>query len=250
MYTAAQVIHLHGLSVDGVLGVSPIAVARESIGAALAMDEYSNSFFREGALPRMVLKHKKELTSVAKRNLRRDWERRYRGSRNANRVAVLEEDMEVQVLSLPAKDLEFVQQRAHSIQEVARWFRVPVTLLDGDKGSSLHYSTVEGDALYFVLHSLRPWLARIEQALNRDPDLFPTRKLYSEFLVDGLLRADTKTRYEAHAIALDPISGWMKQAEVRRIENLPTDDSFEVERAMRLLDMQQAPPAPTPAKGA
>ena len=236
-YTAREIIHLHGLTLDGMLGLSPIGMARESIGAALAMDEYANSFFREGAMPRMVLKHKKELTSVAKRNLRRDWERKYRGSRNANRVAVLEEDMDVKTLSLPQRDLEFMQQRTHSVQEIARWFRVPASKLEGTTGDSNTYSSVEMDSLHFVVYSLAPWLARIEQALNRDPDLFPTRRLYSEFLIDGLLRADTKSRYDAYKIALDPISGWMKPSEVRRLENLPPDSSFDT---IQMLERQVA----------
>jgi HK97 family phage portal protein len=227
-FTAREIIHLHGLTLDGMVGLSPVGMARESIGAALAMDEYSNSFFKNGALPRMVLRHKQSLSQQAKRGLRRDWERRYRGSKNANRVAVLEEDMDVKVLTLPQRDLEFVEQRRHSVAEIARWFRIPPTMLGGGREGSLTYETVEGDAIHFVTHSLRPWLVRIEQSLNRDPDLFPTRRLYSEFAVDALLRADTKTRYEAHQIALDPISGWMKPAEVRQLENLPPDPSFDV----------------------
>lgn len=232
VYTAKEIIHLHGLTLDGLTGLSPVAMARESIGAALAMDEYANTFFRDGALPRMVLRNQKALSATAKRSLRRDWERRYRGSRRSNRVAVLEEGMDVQLLSLPQKDLEFVEQRKHSIQETARWFRVPVSLLDGDKGGSLQYSSTEMDGIHLVTHSIRPWLVRIEGAVNRDPDLFPTRRLFSEFLVDGLLRADTLGRYQAHQIALDPISGWMKQSEVRRIENLPPDSTFDEARAL------------------
>lgn len=230
LYTSKEIIHLYGLSLDGLTGLSPVAYARESIGAALAMDEYANSFFRAGALPRMVLKSKKQLSPEAKKRLREQWEKRYGGSRRANQVAVLEEDMDVSLLSLPQKDLEFVQQRKWSVQEAARWFRVPVSLLEGDKASSLTYITVEGESIHFVTHSIRPWLVAIEDELNRDADLFPTNRLYCEFLVDELLRADSKSRSETWHLALDPVSGWMLPKEVRQRENLPDDPSFELPR--------------------
>jgi HK97 family phage portal protein len=235
-YSADEIVHLFGLSLDGLTGLSPVACARESIGAAIAMDEWQNSFFRDGALPRMALIHKERLSDKAKDNLRRQWEQRYRGSKKANRVAVLEEGVTVETLSLPQRDLEFVNQRKHSIQEIARWFRVPVSLVEGDKGGSLQYSTVEMDNLHFAVHSVRPWLVRIEQSLNRDKSLFPSGRLFSEFSIDALLRADTKTRYESYQIALDPISGWMKPREVRELENLPPDSSFEVPTREQLLD--------------
>jgi HK97 family phage portal protein len=235
-YTSKEILHLYGLSLDGMSGLSPVSYARESIGAALAMDEYSNSFFRAGALPRMVLKSKKQLSKEAKNRLREQWESKYGGSKNANRVAVLEEDIDVDLLSLPQKDVEFVEQRKHSVQEIARWFRVPVSLIEGDKGGSLTYSTVEGDAMHFVTHSVRPWLVAIEDELNRDLDLFPSNRLFCEFLVDELLRADTASRANTWHLALDPVSGWMTPAEVRQRENLPADSSF---------DSPTKPPPPT-----
>jgi HK97 family phage portal protein len=227
VYTSKEIIHVYGMTLDGLVGLSPVSFARESIGAALAMDEYQNSFFRAGALPRVVLLSKKVLSDEAKRKLRQQWERRYGGSRRANQVAVLEESMDVKPIALPQKDLEFVEQRKHSVQEIARWFRVPVALLEGDKGGSLTYSTVESENLSFSTHSVRPWTVAFEEELNRDPDLFPTGRFFCEFLIDELLRAETKTRYEGWQIALDPATGWMKRNEVRQRENLPDDPDFE-----------------------
>ena len=244
-FTSDDIIHIHGITLDGLTGLSPVAMARESIGAAMAMDQYTNTFFREGALPRMVLRHKGRLTGDGKRNLRRQWEQRYRGSARANRVAVLEEDVDVKILSLPQRDLEFVEQRGWTLQELARWFRVPVSMLEGDKGgSSMTYRTVEGDSIAFVTHSVRPWAVRIEQAINNDRDLFPSNTFGCEFLVDSLLRGETLARYQAFQIALDPNTGWMLPSEVRVIENLSFDARFDHKPVP--VTASGAPPPPTP----
>lgn len=227
VYTTREVIHIYGLSLDGMMGLSPVAFARESIGSALAMDEYANSFFRAGALPRLALLSKKNLSTEAKRKLREQWEARYGGSRRANGVAVLEEGMDVKTFTLPQRDLEFVEQRKWSVQEAARWLRVPVALIEGDKGGSLTYSTVEGENLHFAQHSVRPWTVTIEEELNRDPDLFPSGRFFCEHELKELLRADSAATAAYYGAALDPVKGWMRRNEVRQRENLPFDQAFE-----------------------
>ena len=106
-----------------------------------------------------------------------------------------------------------------STQEVCRVFRIPPWMVGASSGDSLTYSNTESQALAFVTFSLRPWLVTIEQAITADSDLC-RGSLYVEFLLDALLRADSKTRADVYALALDAERGWMTRREVRRLENL------------------------------
>lgn len=226
-YTAADVIHVRGLSLDGLIGLSPIALARTAIGRGLAADAFAGGFFRHSAIPRGVVKVEKTLSDDAAERLSERWHALY-GGRNQGRVAVLEEGTTFEPITMPLEDAQFVEQEKLGVQKIARIFGVPAAMIGGERGDSLTYSTVEGDAINFERYSLRPWMTRLEQALARDRDLFPgdSRSLYPEFIADALLRADTKTRYESYAIGLDPVKGWMRRDEVRALENLPaeTDD--------------------------
>lgn len=232
-YPAEDVIHIMGLSLDGLVGLSPIAYARETIGAALAGTEFSSRFFRNSAVPRGVIKVPDELGEDAANRLRDQWNAAHQGIPNMHRVAILEGGAEFQPISMPLEDAQFVEQAKLSVQQVARIFGVPPELIGGESGGSLTYSTVEGQALHFLTHGLRPSLVRIEQALARDRDLFPGegRALYPEFVAEAMLRTDAKTRAEIYAQALDPQKGWMSRAEVRARENLPPEDEIAVQRA-------------------
>jgi len=138
---------------------------------------------------------------------------------------VMAGEVEFLPISMPADDAQFLEQRKLSATEIARVFRVPPWMIGADAGSSMTYANVEQQALAFVTYSLRPWLILIEQALAADPDLCPPG-VYVEFLLDALLRADSATRSEVYARALDPITGWMSREEVRRLENLPAETAF------------------------
>ena len=144
---------------------------------------------------------------------------------NAHRVAVMAGEVEFLPISMPADDAQFLEQRKLSATEVARIFRVPPWMIGADAGSSMTYANVESQALAFVSYSLRPQLVLVEQALTADPDLFPAG-VYAEFLLDGILRADSSTRSEVYARALDPVTGWMSRQEVRKLENLPAEPAF------------------------
>lgn len=233
-YTSDDVIHIQGLSLDGLRGFSPIAMAREAIGHGLALEEYANRYFSNGAVPRVVLKHPGQLSDEAQGRLKSTWRKRYGGLRNAHETAVLEEGMDVHTLTMAFEDAQFVEQQNFSVSQVARIFRIPPSMIGGAAGdNSLTYRTVEGDALAFVKWSLRPWLVTIEQALGRDRDLFATRSRYPEFLVDALLRADLKTRADAYTLALNPLTGWMTRGEVRDRENLEPETGHESGRVPR-----------------
>lgn len=218
-----DVIHVHGLSLDGLVGLSPIAMAREAIGASLAGQGFASRFFANAAVPRGVLEIPGELGEEAAKRLSAQWHAA-QGGRNIGKVAVLEGGAKFNPISMPLEDAQFVEQQKLSVQQIARIFGVAPELIGGESGGSLTYSTVEGQAIAFLTYCLRPWLVRLEQALRRDEDLFPRipgrpRSRYPEFVQDAMLRADAKTRAETNAIALDPVKGWLNRAEVRAAEN-------------------------------
>lgn len=220
MHTTRDVLHLKGLSLDGLMGLSPIAQAREALGLAAALSEHASALMGNSATPMGVLTVPPGPASEdMMESLKGAWEKRHRGSKNAGRVAVLSGEVNFSALSLTPADSEFVAQRKLSTQEVARLFRVPPHMVGAQSENSLTYSTVEMDALNFVRFSLSPWLTVVEQGITADPDLCPAG-VYVEFLVDGFLRAASETRAQVYALALDPEHGWLSRSEVRRLENL------------------------------
>lgn len=240
----ADVIHVHGLSLDGLVGLSPIAMARESIGATLAGQAFAGRLFSNAAVPRGVLEIPGELGEEAARRLSAQWHAA-QGGRNLGKVAVLEGGAKFNPITMPLEDAQFVEQQKLSVQQVARIFGIAPELIGGESGGSLTYSTVEGQALAFLTYCLRPWLVRIEQALRRDDDLFPRivgrrRRRYPEFVQDAMLRADAKTRAEINAIALDPDKGWKTREEVRAADNLGPESGGGGSRRLRDLRVAES----------
>lgn len=255
-YTARDVLHFMGPSLDGLVGLSPISYGRQAIGTALAGEEFGALFFNNAAVPRGVLETQGELSEPASKRLKAQWDAAV-GGKNMHKVAVLEGGTKFHAITMPLEDAQFVEQAKLSVQKIARIFNIPPELIGGESGGSLTYSTVEGQALHFLTHGVRRWLVRIEQTLARDRDLFPGdgRSVYPEFLAEAMLRADLKSRAEVYTKALDPITGWMRRDEVRSRENLPPEDpalnadlqTLE-QAAARLLD-QHAARAAAPTNG-
>jgi HK97 family phage portal protein len=224
-----DVLHIRApLSLDGLTGLSPIRQCRVALGLAEGLGEHALAFFKNGARPSGVLSVPSGLSGgpdqqdALLQGLREDLSNAYTGTRNAHKIAVLAGDLPWTQLSGPLDDLQFVEQRRLSTSDIARIFRVPAHMVNAQTGDSMTYANVEHESLDFVTHSLRPWLVCIEQAISNDADLAPG-PLYVEFLLDSLLRADSKTRAEVYTAALDPLTGWMTRAEVRRLENLPAE---------------------------
>lgn len=213
-----EVLHVMGITTDGVTGISPITLARESLGGAIAELKHGQSFFRHGANLSGVLQHPGHLGEEAAAALRKGWREKYSGSDNAGKVAVLEEGMEFKPVSLSNKDSQWLESRQVSVLDVARIFGVPPALLGHLEKAS--YSSQEAQNIEFLTHSLRPWLSRIEQAVDRA--LITHSNLYCEFTAGDLLRTDLKSRYDAYRTAL--AAGFMSVNEIRRLENLPAVD--------------------------
>jgi HK97 family phage portal protein len=220
-----DILHIRALSTDGLVGLSPLKSCWLALDYARGMSESAAALTENGFLPAGVLTipggglSKDEL-----RNLADGLHAKHGGARNMHRVAVLSGNVSFTGLSLPADDLQFVQQRELSTREIARIFGVPVWMIGGSTGDSLTYSNAEQQQLLFAIHSLRPWLVLIEQAISADVDLC-SQNQYVEFLIDALLRADSATRSDVYTKALNPVTGWMTRAEVRELENLEPESA-------------------------
>ena len=210
-----DILHIRGLSLDGIVGLNPIAYHRNAIGLAMETEQYGSRYFKNNARPSGVLKHPNKLSEEAQQRLKEAWNQAHSGNNQRN-TAILEEGMEWQQLSLSNEDGQFLDTRRFQIEEVARIFRVPAVLLQhADKTST--YASSEQFFLSFTKYTLMPWLRRIESALNTH--LFGNNsKHFAEFLIDALERADAKTRAEFYASALQ--NEWMTGNEVRERENL------------------------------
>jgi len=242
-YSPADIVHVMGQSFDGLRGASPLAVARTELGVALAAQSYAGAVYSNAGVPRGALKVKKALTDDAIDRLRADWNRIYGGTKNAGKVAILEEDMDFDAISMPMKDVQFVEQQQLSVQVIARIFRVPLSLIQAESPGGLTYRTAESENMQFLVHGVRPWYVRIEQALNRDPDLFPDAPLgFCEFLPDALLRVATLDRFRAYQIATGN-KPWMLPSEVRASENLASDPSIDTLQAVKPRDSGERLPA-------
>ena len=214
-YNPKQIFHIPAFSFDGIIGVSPITYAREAMGLALATEEFGARFFGNGARPGGVLEHPGVLKDPEK--LRESWNKVYQGTANSHKVAVLEEGMKYHEIGMSPEDSQFLQTRSFQIAEICRIFRVPPHMV-GDLSRST-FSNIEHQSIDFVVHTIRPWLVRWEQAITRALLSEEERTIYyAKFNVDGLMRGDFVTRMNGYAIARQ--NGWMSANEIRALENM------------------------------
>jgi len=197
LFTSDKILHIAGLGFDGIVGYSPIRMAREAVGLAMATEEYGGRFFANGAKPGGILRHPGKLKEGARDNLRKSWNDMHRGLSNQHRIAILEEGMDYTQIGIPPDDAQFLQTRKFQLQEIARIYRVPPHMLADLERAT--FSNIEHQSIDFVVHTIRPWLVRWEQAIKQKLFLEQERDIYfAEFLVDGLLRGDTQSRFEAY----------------------------------------------------
>lgn len=212
-----QVLHIRGLSSNGIIGYDPITIARESIGLALAQEEYASRLFSNNARPGGVIEHPNELKDASAKRLKASWEAQHRGLEKSHRVAVLEEGMKWKEISFSPENAQFMEARRFQTEEIAQLFRIPVSMLANLKQPT--FASVEQFSIDFVVHTIRPWLVRWEQAIKRSLFTEADKRIYyPEIVVDALLRGDIKTRYEAYAIARG--NGWMSANDIRSLENM------------------------------
>ena len=211
----SDVLHVPGLGFDGLVGYSPIAMAKNAIGLAIAAEEYGSKFYANGAAPSGVLEHPGTLKDPTR--VRDSWNSTFGGSSNSHKVAVLEEGMKYTPISISPNEAQFLETRKFQINEIARIFRVPPHMVGDLEKSS--FSNIEQQSLEFVKYTLDPWVIRWEQALYRTLLSEEEKKSYFfKFNVEGLLRGDYQSRMQGYATARQ--NGWMSANDIRELEDL------------------------------
>jgi len=230
-----RVLHIPGMGFDGLVGYSPIHLARNAIGLGLALEEFGSKFFANDMKSGGYLKHPSKLSEEAQRNIVESVERQG-GLNNAHRLMVLQEGMEFQTTTIAPEDAQFLSTRSFQVEEIARMYRIPLFMLGSHAKDTAWGSGLAEQSLGFVRYTLRPWLVRWEQELNRKMLTEQERRdgYYIKHNLDSLLAADAKTRAEIHTMALDPDTGWMMRNEVRGLEdyNNVTQEEWEEDKGI------------------
>lgn len=217
-----DVLHIPGLGFDGVMGYSPIALEKNAIGLGIAAEEYGSKFFAHGATPSGVLTHPNTVKNPSA--LRESWNAAYGGSSNTGKVAILEENMKFERISMPNNEAQFLESRKFQVNEICRIYRVPPHMI-GDLEHAT-FSNIEHQSISFAMHTIRPWLVRMEQSLNRA--LFSDNEkgiYYVRFNIDGLMRGSYKERMEGYAIGRQ--NGWLSANDIRELENMNPIDGAD-----------------------
>lgn len=249
---ARNVLHIHGLGWDGTTGFSVLTVARRSIGAALAQDEFGANFYRNGAHFGAALKHPGKLSENAKDYLKASLKDAFSGAENAFKTLVLEEGMDIAKLTMSMVDAQFLESRKFQVSEICRWFRVPPhKVADLDRAT---FSNIEHQSIEFVQDTILPWCRRLEQEV--DLKLIGDRRqgaISTRLNIDTLLRGDIVSRFNAYEKGR--LGGWLSANDVRRLENLnpiPNGDLYL--QPMNYIEagteMPEPKPAPAPAEPA
>ena len=220
-----DVLHIPGLGFDGLVGYSPIAMAKNAIGLSIATEEYGAKFFANGATPGGILEYPGTVKDPDR--VRDSWNKGFSG-RNSHKVAILEEGMKYTPISISPNEAQFLETRKFQIDEIARIFRVPPHMVGDLEKSS--FSNIEQQSLEFVKYTLEPWLMRWEQSINRALLSANEKSTYFvKFNVDGLLRGDYQSRMNGYATARQ--NGWMSANDIRELENLdliPEEDGGDL----------------------
>ena len=242
---AGEVLHLTNrvMDEDGLMGLSPVDVARRSLSVAIQAETFGEGLFRNGARPGVVLSHPGKISAEAAARLKESWEERHRGARNANKTAVLEEGMTVAEVGFTPEDAQFLETRKFQVTEIARWFGLPPHKL-GDLERAT-FSNIEEQNIDYVNTSIRTWVTKIEQRMTRSL-MTPAqrRREYIKIKQSELLKGKLKERYEAYAIGRN--WGWLSANDVRLEEGLnPTGSDGDV--YLQPLNMVDAGQPPEPA---
>jgi HK97 family phage portal protein len=213
-----DVHHVRGLGSTGLWGYAPVDLARESIGIGLATEEYAGRFYANDGTPGGILKHPGNLSEVAQKRLKESVEQAHQGLEKKHRIMIAEEGMEWQSMGVDPATAQAIEARRFGAEEIARWYRVPLHMIQHLERAT--FNNIEVLDLGFVKYTILPWITKWEQSVSRSilsaGDV--ERGLFAEFLLEGILRADTKARSEFYR-ALWGI-GAMNQDEIRERENL------------------------------
>lgn len=217
VFRPEEVWHVQGLGTDGIQGLSPIALQRESVGHGLALQEFGSRFFSNSATPSAGLEVPGAMSEEAYERLRQSVSESKTGLDNAHTVLLLEEGAKWTQMGISPEDAQFLESRKFNRAEIAGWFGIPPHLV-GDLERAT-FTNIEQQSLEFVIYFLMPWLVNIEQTISRDLLTEEERETYfAKFNVAGLLRGDSAARSSAQRTGV--MTGWLTRNEVRAMEEL------------------------------
>ncbi|MYN11780.1 phage portal protein [Pusillimonas sp. TS35] len=225
---ADEVFHLkHRAGDEVLLGVSPITASRETIELSISERNHGNATFTNGARLSGILKFPQLLKAEQKAALKTSWDSQHSGGANAGKTAILDQGVEYQTVSMTLEDAEWIAARKFSVEEVARLFRVPPTII-GDLTHGNFSNSVEMTRMFVTL-TLRRHLLMWEQAISKQLLTTAGRAKYKpEHSVEGLLRGDAKNRADFYKSGIE--AGWLLPSEARRLENLPAIEGIDNDR--------------------
>lgn len=226
-YSADDILHIKGLSIDGLVGLSPVGTNRQAIGRSIATDQASSGVFKSGLSARGVIEYDKQFPTREQRDDVRNQIQSFTGSSKVGGVMVLENGMKYNGISMNPDDAQMLESRQFNVEEICRIYGVPPQLIGHLSKASSWASSLENTVLGFQKFTLMPYLVRIEQALRRSLAIPSTSVLKYNF--KALLRGDTTARAAYNASGLQ--NGYVTRQEVRDDEDLP---SLDIENADRL----------------
>lgn len=245
IYREDQIMHTRWLCVNGPVGSVPIELGKDAISLARSLEQHAARFFQNNATPGLILHTDQALPREVREQLREQWEQTHRGPQRAGKTAILSNGLKAETISQSLEASQFAELRTQAVLEIARIYKVqPHKIQELGRAT---WGNLESEQISFVQDTILPWLRRIEGAIERD--LLPDDgdELFAEFMVEGLLRGDTMTRYNAYQIGLQ--NGWLTVPEVRKKENLPP---LPEPQQQAQPEPQQQPPAaetaPPPAE--
>jgi len=237
----SSVFHIRGMSSDGYTGISPIEVERQTIGMSLAAQDYGARFYKNDARPGGWIEYPGTFQDGEQKDRFKDsWQDAQTGV-NRGRTAILERGMKYHEIAVSNEDAQFIETRRFQVEDIARIFRVPPHKIGHlDKATN---NNIEHQGLEFVTDTLMPWLVRFEQAISRDL-ITPGEndEFFAEFLVDSLLRGDTKSRYESYSLGIQNSILTPNEARVKEnLDPLPgLDETLQPLNMGKASDREQA----------
>ena len=245
-FTDREILHVPGMGYDGIVGMSPIACARQGIGLALAAERYGAKLFGSGNLMTGILKTEQKLTQDQADGVKARWKAKHSGPDSAHDIAVLGSGVSFESISFPPEDTQFIESRRFQIDEIARIYGIPPHMLFQTDRSTSWGTGIEQQTIGLVVFTLRPWLTRFEQRLSR---LLPQPQ-YVKFSVEGLLRGDSQQRADFYTRMWN--IGAYSTNDIRRLEDQPPVEGGDVRYRplnMGVLGEADTEPEPEPDAG-
>lgn len=221
-----DIIHLKNLGTDGLIGLSPIQIQRESLGNSIVKQQHEGAFYANGAKASGILMFPGSMGPKEKKNVKESFGKESEGAKNTGKTIILEDGVKYQQLTIPQNDAQFLESKKYDRSEIAGWYRVPPYKI-GDHEKST-YSNIEGQERSFAKDTIVPWAERFQQEIDRKLFFESERgKFESQFNLDDLIKGDIKTRYEVYGSAVQ--FGILKPTEAREAEGWPLEGTEDID---------------------